>query len=62
MDSVPAELMREHEASCPAGRAVELARTPGKEAAEALAEVLSYDRAFRAALCDRGMGEEEMLV
>lgn len=61
LDSVPAELVREHEAACPAGRAVELARTPGREAAEALAEILAYDRAFRAALCERGMGEAEML-
>lgn len=61
MDSVPATLLREHEAACPAGRAVELARTPGKEAAGALAEILAYDRAFRAALCERGMGEGELL-
>ncbi len=61
MHSVPAEILREHEAACPAGRAVELAGRHGREAAGNLAEMLAYDRAFRAALRERGMGEAEML-
>lgn len=51
-----AEIAREHEARCPAARALEPAVSGGKE----LEEMLRYDEALRETLIQRGASMEEL--
>ncbi|EPR39984.1 protein of unknown function UPF0153 [Desulfovibrio sp. X2] len=59
--SPPVLLIVQHEESCPAGRALELAKSDDPEDARTLKEMIAYDHALRDTLAEKGLGRSELL-